>query len=502
MSTVEATGPSSGSGDAERGGARSHALRVVADAVARADEPRRSPNRTKAAVVVADLVAVCVALLMATAAWNITFGVGDNALGRYFAISALSIPFWFGAFAWKRLYAARFFLRVADEFRRVVAAATGAVLALAIVAYIVDEDLARGWLLLAWAHATVLLLADRTLVRLYFRRQRRSGRMARPVVIVGLNLEGLELYRSLQENPALGYMPVGFVDDDPSTAIPGLEILGDVRHTVDLVREVGAQGVIIAATALDLDTSNRLIRELTDAGIHVQLSSTLRDIASYRLTVQPLGRFPVVYVEPVVRGGWRRSAKRAFDLVASITALVVASPALAICAVAIKLDSPGPVLFRQKRVGRDGQEFEVLKFRTMVVDAEDRLAELQELNESDGPLFKMRHDPRITRVGRFLRKTSLDELPQFWNVVRDDMSIVGPRPALASEMEVWEPELFHRLRVKPGITGMWQVHGRSSASFAEYVRLDLYYVDNWSLVNDLAIVAKTVPAVLLRRGAM
>jgi exopolysaccharide biosynthesis polyprenyl glycosylphosphotransferase len=194
-------------------------------------------------------------------------------------------------------------------------------------------------------------------------------------------------------------------------------------------------------------------------------------------------------------------AKRAFDVLVAGGLLVVGSPLLLLTALAVKLDARGPVLFRQERVGKDGRLFRVLKFRTMVSDAEQRLIDLRSRNEADGPLFKLHDDPRVTRVGAWLRKLSIDEVPQLWNVVRGEMSLVGPRPALASEMTAWHPELHNRLRVKPGITGMWQVSGRSDSSFEEYSRLDLYYVDNWSLVNDLAIVAKTVPTVLLRRGA-
>jgi exopolysaccharide biosynthesis polyprenyl glycosylphosphotransferase len=209
----------------------------------------------------------------------------------------------------------------------------------------------------------------------------------------------------------------------------------------------------------------------------------------------------MIYVEPVHRSGWRALAKRAFDVSVAACGLALLAPAMLLIAVLIKLDSPGPVLFRQMRVGKDGQLFSVLKFRTMVPDAEKLLDMLRELNEADGPLFKIRRDPRVTRVGRTLRALSLDELPQLWNVVRNEMSIVGPRPALPSEVRAWAPELHKRLRVKPGLTGMWQVNGRSDVPFQEYVRLDLYYVDNWSLWTDLAICAKTLPALLLRKGS-
>jgi exopolysaccharide biosynthesis polyprenyl glycosylphosphotransferase len=203
----------------------------------------------------------------------------------------------------------------------------------------------------------------------------------------------------------------------------------------------------------------------------------------------------------VTRGGWRAWAKRTFDVAGAVTGLVLTAPVMLAVAIAVKLDSKGPILFRQIRVGRNSEPFPVLKVRTMVQDAEARLAELRDQNEADGPLFKMANDPRITRVGRFLRKTSLDEVPQLWNVLRGDMSLVGPRPALPHETEEWDALLTQRLRVKPGITGMWQVSGRSDTSFEDYTRLDLYYVDNWSLATDLAILAKTVPVVVLRKGA-
>ena len=457
---------------------------------------------SKVAVALADLVTMAISLWLATIAWELTFG-GDPAEGRrYLLLGLATLPLWSLVFAAKRLYSARFFLRFADEARRVAAAVSIGAVGVALLAYLADSELARGWWLLAWGHALVCMLLARTAVRAVFRSMRRSRRLRRPVVIVGLNQEGLELAQMLDEDPSLGYDVVGYVDDLPTEAVEGATLLGPIDDILAAVQRVDAQGVVIAATALDMGTSNRLIRELVEAGIHVQLSSTLRDIASYRLTVQPLGRFPVVYVEPVVRTGWRRHAKRAFDLSLSLLALTIAAPVLAAAALAIRLTSPGPVLFRQQRVGRDGELFEVFKLRTMVADAEELLHDLREANDhTDGPLFKMQDDPRITRVGKVLRKLSIDELPQLWNVLRDEMSIVGPRPALPSEVDQWSPELFQRLRVKPGITGMWQVNGRSSASFAEYVRLDLYYVDNWSLVNDLVIVAKTIPAVLFSRGA-
>ena len=333
-----------------------------------------------------------------------------------------------------------------------------------------------------------------------FLRLRSAGRMTRSVIIAGANPEGRDIAAMLQAEPWLGYEVVGFVDDHAPARepVPGVPLLGGVAELPSILHEFPNASVIVAASAVESAVTNRLARDLLDQGVHVELSSTLRDISSQRLTVRPLGRFPIVYVEPVTRGGWRAWAKRTFDIVGAGLLLVLTAPILLVVAVAVKLDSKGPVLFRQVRVGRDSEPFSVLKVRTMVVDAEARLAELRELNEADGPLFKMTDDPRITRVGKFLRVTSLDELPQLWNVIRGDMSLVGPRPALPHETEEWDALLTQRLRVKPGITGMWQVSGRYRLSFEQMVQLDIYYIENWSPWLDLKIILKTIPALFMR----
>ena len=467
---------------------------------------RRSRLRNpKYALVAADLGALVAALLAALA---VRFMFNPRAIGseewNYFWLAVGTLPGWLVVFASCKLYSARFVTRQLEESRRVFRGVTSSVVLVSAAGFMVNVDASRGWVLLTLVFALLFVTFERWVARRIFAKLRRSGRLLRPVVVVGGNHEGAELCKMIRNYPHLGYEVRGFVDDDHDHTYGTHQhhpMLGTLEETIDAVRKTGSTGVIIAATAMDLGTSNRLIRELTDAGIHVELSSTLRDIASHRLTVRPLGRFPVVYIEPVQRGGWRQKAKRTFDVVVAGTLLLLAAPVLAVAAIAIKLDSKGPVLFRQTRVGRDGKPFEMLKLRSMVSNAEELLAELRAKNEVDGPLFKMRDDPRITRVGRILRKFSIDELPQLWNVLRNDMSMVGPRPALPHEVDAWGPDLHGRLRVQPGITGMWQVSGRSEASFDEYERLDLYYVDNWSLATDLAIVAKTIPTVLLRKGA-
>ena len=268
-----------------------------------------------------------------------------------------------------------------------------------------------------------------------------------------------------------------------------------------ILHEQHAVGAVVSLASVGQDEVNSLTRRLTENGFHVALSSSLRDIDITRLRPQDLDGRTLIYVEPVMRGGWRAVAKRTFDLVLASSILVLSAPILLLAMIAIRLDSRGPVLFRQVRVGRHGETFRLTKLRTMVVDAEERRADLTHLNEADGALFKIREDPRITRVGRVLRKLSIDELPQLFNVLQGTMSMVGPRPALPDEVAEWDDEVVERLRVLPGLTGMWQVWGRSDASFETYKRLDLYYVDNWSLAHDLRICVRTVGVVLTGRGA-
>ncbi len=405
----------------------------------------------------------------------------------------LSWAFWLTR---ARLYSIRFITRRSEEIRRIIDAGIRAVGTAALVGFLFRWDVNRIWVLLAITASTATLLLERELLRRVFNARRRNGSMRRPILIIGDNDEGSDLAQMFATDANLGYLVCGTIAT--SHQPERNELVTDVFSTLE---RTGATGAVIAATALPSDHMNRLVRDLLDSGIHVELSSSLADIEPHRLTVRPLGRYPVVYVEAITRRGWQASAKRVFDITVALVGLVLASPFLVLIALAIRLNSPGPVLFAQERVGRHGVLFKVLKFRTMVADAEQQKLQLLDVNEGAGPLFKLKHDPRVTRVGRTLRTLSLDEIPQLWNVVRGEMSLVGPRPALASETKAWEDDLFGRLRVRPGITGMWQVSGRSGTTFEEYTRLDLFYVDNWSLVVDLSILVRTIPAVLKSDGA-
>ena len=456
----------------------------------------------KSGIVAADVVTIALAFTVTTL---VTAGLSDWStveMGHQLWVAALTLPVWPMLFARQQMYASRFLTRLMDELRRVLHVVVVGTVTLIVLGWLTGTTVDRLWVALFLVSALALVGTERFAIRRWFVHRRRTGRSLRDVVIIGTNAEAADLFEALQD-VALGYRVVGFVSTDPDAPMTmgGRPVLAGTADTVGFARSLEARGVILATTSLDLGLSNRLLRELLEAGLHVEMTSGLRDVTPERMTVRPLGRHPVVYLEPARRFGWRAVAKRVFDVVLSTVGLAVVSPILVVSAAAIKCTSSGPVLFQQQRVGRDGRTFAVLKLRTMVRDAEDRLSEVMDQNESDGPLFKLRDDPRITPVGRVLRKLSVDELPQLLNVVRGDMSLVGPRPALPREVDDWSDELHERLRVRPGITGMWQVSGRSDSGFSEYQRLDLFYVDNWSIVIDLGILVRTIPAVMSGRGA-
>ena len=349
--------------------------------------------------------------------------------------------------------------------------------------------------------AFVLLACVRSLYDGWLKSARAAGRFGRPVVIIGANEEGFELYRLLENHPEAGFRVVGVLgaQDQLQTWRDRIPWLGRVEDAAESVRAAGANGVVVAASAVPSGQLNRLIRELLDAHVHIHLSSGMRGIAASRVRTLPLANEPLFYLEPIELKRWQFAVKRILDLVMSSIVLLVLSPVLIAAAIAIKLEDHGPVLFRQERVGRNGRRFQVFKLRTMSPDAEELLPELLERNErTEGPLFKLTADPRRTRVGKLLEATSVDELPQLFNVLRGEMSVVGPRPALPREVEQFDEELMVRLSVPPGVTGLWQVEAHDNPSFHAYKRLDLFYVENWSVTLDTAIVLATCKSLIFR----
>ncbi len=464
----------------------------------RARHQRRRTLRVKAALCVLDVTAVITAFLLALLLHR--GGLATGLLAGHGVTGVVVLGLWVICLERAGLYDSRHVMARAGEFHAIVQGATRAVLFTVFFAFVFDLNVAKPTMLYAFPLAIVLLATEREIVRRQFIRLRQRRRFLRRVIILGANEEGRALADDLAANPGLGYRSIGFVDDQLGDD-DGLRILGPIDDVVEIARAAEVSGVMISPNAIGSDECARITRELIGLGVNVELLSTLQGVAATRMVPRPLGAAAVVALDPARQLGWRAVAKRSFDVVAAASALVVLAPLMALVAVAIKLGSEGPVVFRQQRVGRDGARFTLLKFRSMVDGAEHRIIDLRHANEADGPLFKIREDPRVTAVGRFIRRWSIDELPQLVNVLRGDMSIVGPRPALPDEVEHWDATLYHRLRVRPGLTGMWQVAGRSEVSFEEYARLDLYYVDNWSLVTDLSLVLRTLPVLFRARGA-
>ncbi len=461
-----------------------------------------TPHSVKRRLMLADAAAVAAGLMVAFACQRVFKPVPIWIVREHMVLIAASLPGFVAGAAMNRLYQARANERVGQEQINVLRTIAVGVGFMVTVAFTLKyETLSRFWVFLVFTCTLAALLAERAIARRVFRRLRASHRMRRRIVIVGTDPHAIGLLHTYQRSAALGYDVVGFVGDDDIGERGGVRVLGRLDEIESILEDHRAVGVVVSLASVNHDRVNTITRRLTDAGYHVALSSCLRDIDIARLRPQELDGRTMIYVEPVVRDGVPRLAKRVFDVALASLILLITAPLWLAAMVAIKLDTPGPILFRQKRIGRDGIAFTLTKFRTMVVDAEDRKAELLDRNEVDGPLFKMSDDPRVTRVGRLLRKFSIDELPQLIAVFRGEMSMVGPRPALPDEVDQWEPELRDRLRVLPGLTGMWQVSGRSGSTFEQYKRLDLYYVDNWSLVHDLRICARTVGVVLTGRGA-
>ena len=450
-------------------------------------------------------------LLAATVAWVIALWVvGSPPPSSSAIVSALAVPVLAVATALvanaRRLYWGRVCSIRAVEMQRMghvvlvvggAAAFVGPRLGLPLSA---TELLAGG--LLTFGLATAL----RGGYRSWLTTSRRRGRFQRQVVIVGANHEAHNLFELVDDHPQLGLDVIGVIGEPPVDEAQACDVpyLGPVSRTEELVRSSGASGVLIATGALDADELNRMARNLLQAGVHVHLSSGLQGFAAHRMRPQLLAHESVLYLEPLQLAPWQLVAKRAVDLTLGAVALLLSLPILAVAAVAIKLEDGGPVLFRQTRVGRNGSRFTILKLRSMVVNAEARYEELaDDLAGRDGPLVKLRTDPRITRVGRILRATSVDELPQILNVLAGSMSLVGPRPNLLVEAEAIDPAyLAHKCRVRPGITGLWQVEARDDPSFKVYRRLDVFYLENWSISLDLAILLVTTQRVLGRAGRL
>ncbi|MHB1162663.1 MAG: sugar transferase [Chloroflexota bacterium] len=353
-----------------------------------------------------------------------------------------------------------------------------------------------------WLLAVVTVGLARLLHRLLAMTLRRRGIGVKRVLVVGgNNALGRRIMHSIATERITADQVIGFADLEPGDDFGRFRFLGTVQEIPRIVYDQRVDEIVIALPAASHDQMLRIMDHCQHKGVSFRVVPDLYQMRLNRVDVDSVNGIPLIAVsESQIRGG-NLFVKRVLDVVASVAVLTLLSPLLLVVALAIKLDSRGPVLFRQTRVGRDGLPFTLYKFRSMRQDAEQQLEQLQALNEATGPLFKIRDDPRMTGVGRLLRRSSLDEIPQLINVLRGEMSLVGPRPPLPHEVEKYEDWHLRRLEASPGLTGLWQVSGRSEIPFDEMVMLDIYYVENWSLGMDLSILLRTIPAVLSGGGA-
>jgi exopolysaccharide biosynthesis polyprenyl glycosylphosphotransferase len=423
----------------------------------------------------------------------------------YNTLSLLFVPMWLLALTCSGAYEMRFLGVGEDEYKRIAWSSWWLMAVISVTAYSFRIQFARGYVAIVLPVGTVLLLVVRYLERKWLHRGRRRGRYQHRVIVVGSRAAVEELAAEVADEPYLGLQLVGVCMPKPgrTTLISSLPVLGDLSAVREAIARSGADTVAVTAgPGMSTEALRDLSWALEGSGVDLVVASGLLDVAGPRIVARPVTGLPFLHVEKPELTGPRQVLKTSVEWLVATLAFVLALPALLLIAAAIRLDSPGSPLFRQTRVGRSGGEFTVYKLRTMYADAEERLAVLREHNDAaDGLLFKMRADPRVTRVGRFLRRWSIDEVPQLWNVVRGDMAVVGPRPPLPHEVSQYDRMVARRLLVKPGITGLWQVSGRSDLSWHDSIRLDLYYVENWSLALDALIVWKTVFAVFRREGA-
>ena len=373
----------------------------------------------------------------------------------------------------------------------------------AFLAFLTKSQLSRGFFLLALPGGFLLLSADRLAARALLHRARRKGKCLHRVLAVGTTADVEHLISQLAQKDHHGLRVVGACVRSGVSHLGGsIPVLGHPAEARRAAAEVRADTVAVTSSGvLGREGLRQLAWQLEGSDTSLLLTPELTDVAGPRINVRPLGALSLLQVSEPKFSGASRFLKGATDRVLAAAHLLLISPILVVIAVAIKLGDGGPVFFRQTRSGIDGAPFSLIKFRSMVPTAERQLIDLTDRNEAGGVLFKIHQDPRVTRVGGILRRFSLDELPQLWNVLIGEMSLVGPRPPLPSEVELYAEDARRRLLVKPGLTGLWQVSGRSDLTWEESVRLDLYYVENWSLVLDLTIMARTLGAVVAGRGA-
>jgi exopolysaccharide biosynthesis polyprenyl glycosylphosphotransferase len=430
------------------------------------------------------------------------FDPAPHLVGNIIPVAVLFVGLWLTMLAGVGAYQIEKVGVGSAEFNAVLLGTFFTAGALGVAAYLTAYDLSRGFYILLFVVGLPLLLFERFFTRRLVRVFRSRGMLCAPVILVGDHGHVDEIAAVLRRATFIGYRVVGVLSPSGQDEVTpsGLPVLGSLDDILPALEATSAQAVIFTDGALPSSSAfNRLARQLEAHDAQLVVVPGLTDVSAARMNLRPVGGLPLVYVESPRALLAMRWSKRLFDVVGAAVALLLAAPVMAAIAIAIKIEDRGPIVFKQQRVGLKGEPFGFYKFRSMAVDAEQRLPQLQ--SELNGVLFKIRSDPRVTGVGKFIRRLSLDELPQLLNVLKGQMSLVGPRPALPREVAKYHEDVHRRLDVRPGLTGLWQVSGRSDLSWDDTVRLDLYYVDNWSLLQDLMILTRTVGAVLNSRGA-
>jgi len=371
---------------------------------------------------------------------------------------------------------------------------------LMVLLYVTAVPIAPASALLTTGAGIAAVFLARLVVRAIVRSQRRAGQWQRPTLLVGDPEDLRSLASRLREDSSYGFDVVGLCTSSPDVEAAHTPVLGDLSRSAQLISEHGVRVVIVAASCMSAMELRRFCWEIEPYGVELIVAPNIEEVAPVRVALRPISGTPLLTVA-VGPSRAQRVLKGAMDRTLGLLLLVAAFPVLFASALLVRLSSPGPAFYRQIRYGQAGEQFTMIKLRTMYTDADRRRAELLEHSEGNEVMFKMRRDPRITPVGRVLRRFSIDELPQLWNVVRGDMSLVGPRPPLGEEVAGYDHDAHQRLRVRPGLTGLWQVSGRADLDWEQTVRLDLHYVDNWSVLMDMTILFRTFRAVFGGRGA-
>ena len=417
------------------------------------------------------------------------------------------IPVWIGVFWAFGLYDFKNLFSGSKEYSQVFNASTLGIMLVIVSTFFYPEFvIARAWVLMSWGLIAFLVATGRFILRRGVQQMRASGRFMTPVLVVGTNEEAMAIAEQLQSNPRAGIGIAGFVSnngkDMGEELLPQTPVVGQVSAIRQLVMQYGIQEIIVASTALTREELLDLYRVFgVDSNVNIRMSSGLYEMLTTGVEVQEVGNVPLLSVNKVRLTGVEVVLKRTLDIIGSLAGLIVLLPVMVIIGIAIRRDSKGPAIHRRRVIGVGGKVFDAYKFRTMYVDGDERLKAHPELVKELEENGKLKDDPRVTKVGEFLRKTSLDELPQLFNVLRGQMSLVGPRMITEAEQEKYGNWRTNLLTVKPGMTGLWQVSGRSDITYNGRVTLDMHYIRNYSLWFDLYILWQTIPAVLQRRGA-